>query len=157
MNSGSLPDGAQMFLDIAHWIAVAAPYMAIVIAAGLIAACGISWRRALLVRDALAGRVRVETVPTSTFDPGEGEVRRWSQHLGRVSYAAGGTPRRGRAARLHYSARNGRMHCYLEGHPHAQAVLTMPGFAEVEIRASGSRCDIQPVRFPVPAPRRSRS
>lgn len=157
MNGATLPDGAQTLLDIAHWIAIAAPYMAIVIAAGFIAACGISWRRALLVRAALAGRVRVETVPTSTFDPGEGEVRRWSQHLGRVSYAAGGTPRRGRAARLHYSARNGRMHCYLEGHPHAQAVLTMPGFAEVEIRASGSRCDIQPVRFSVPAPRRSRS
>ncbi|MGW1475761.1 hypothetical protein ACWCQJ_31545 [Streptomyces olivaceus] len=71
MNGGTLPDGAQLLLDISHWMAVAAPYMALVIAAGLIAACGISWRRALLVRDALAGRVRVETVPTSTFDPGE--------------------------------------------------------------------------------------
>jgi hypothetical protein len=157
MNGGSLPDGAQLLLDSAHWIAVAAPYLAIVVAAGFIAACGISWRRALLVRDALAGRVRVEAVPTSSFDPGEGEVRRWSQHLGRVSYAAGGTPRRGRAARLHFSARAGRMRCYLEGHGHAQAVVTMPGFAEVEIRAGGSRSDIQPVRFSVPAPHRSRS
>jgi hypothetical protein len=157
MKGDLLPDGAQTLLDITHGIAVAAPYLAIAIAVGFIAACGISVRRSLQVRDALSGRVRVEAVPTSTFDPGEGEVRRWSQHLGRVSYAASGTPRRGRAARLHYSARDGRMHCYLEGHAHAQAVLTMPGFAEVEIRAGGSRSDIQPVRFSVPAPRRSRS
>ncbi|MFJ2008003.1 hypothetical protein [Streptomyces chartreusis] len=157
MNGGSLPDGAQLLLDIAHWIAVAAPYLAVAVAAGFIAACGISLRRALRVRDALAGRVRVEAVPTSTFDPGEGEVRRWAQHLGRVSYAAGSTPRRGRAARLHYRSEQGRMHCYLEGHAHAQAVLTMPGFAEVEIRASGSRSDIRPVQFSVPTPRRSRS
>jgi hypothetical protein len=157
MNGGHLPDGAQLLLDIAHGIAVAAPYLAVAVAIGFIVACGISWRRALRVRDALAGRVRVEAVPTSTFDPGEGEVRRWSQHLGRVSYAADGTPKRGRAARLRYSAEHGRMHCYLEGHSHAQAVLTMPGFAEVEIRAGGSRSDIRPVRFSVPTPRRSRS
>lgn len=157
MNGGSLPDGARSLLDIAHGIAVAAPYLAVVIAAGFIAACGISLRRALHVRDALAGRVRVEAVPTSTFDPGESEVRRWAQHLCRVSYAASSTPRRGRAARLHYRAEHGRMHCYLEGHEHAQAVLTMPGFAEVEIRAGGSRSDIRPVQFSVPAPRRSRS
>lgn len=155
--NGTLPDGAQLLLDVAHWIAVAAPYMAVAVAAGFIAACGIAWRRALRVRDALAGRVRVEAVPTSTFDPNEGEVRRWSQHLGRVSYAAGGTPARGRAARLHYSARNGRMHCYLEGPEHAQAVLALPGFAEVEIRGSGSRSDIRPVRFSAPSASRSRS
>ncbi|MER6734650.1 hypothetical protein [Streptomyces puniciscabiei] len=157
MKGGSLPDGAQTLLDVAHGIAVVAPYLAVIIAAGFIAACGISMRRALRVRDALSGRVRVEAVPTSTFDPGEGEVRRWSQHLGRISYAAGDVPARGRAARLRYSAEHGRMRCYLEGPAYAQAVLTMPGFAEVEIRSGGSRSDVRPVRFSVPAPRRSRS
>lgn len=154
---GSLPDGARLLLDIAHGIAVAAPYLAVAVAAGFIAACGISWRRAQRVRGALAARARVEAVSTTTFDPGEGEVRRWAQHLGRVSSAAGSTPRRGRAARVHYRAEHGRMHFYLEGHAHAQAVLTLPGFAEVEIRAGGPRSDIRPVRFAVPTPRRSRS
>jgi hypothetical protein len=157
MTGGRLPDGTQTLLDVTHVIAVAAPYMAVAIAFGFIAACGISLRRAVQVRDALSARVRVEAVPTSTFDPGEGEVRRWAQHLGRVSYAASSTPRRGRAARLHYRAEHGRMHCYLEGHEHAQAVLTMPGFAEVEIRAGGSRSDIRAVNFSVPSARRSRS
>ncbi|MBL1086744.1 hypothetical protein JK359_33095 [Streptomyces actinomycinicus] len=157
MSGGHLPDGVQTLLDVAHGIAVAAPYMAVVIGVGFLAACGIAWRRALRVRDALAGRVRVETVPTSTFDPGEGEVRRWSQHLGRVSYAAGDVPARGRAARLRYSAEHGRMRCYLEGPAYAQAVLTMPGFAEVEIRSGGSRSEVRPVRFSVPTSRRGRS
>ncbi|MFD8391056.1 hypothetical protein ACFV2N_18105 [Streptomyces sp. NPDC059680] len=156
MSGGRLPDGVRSLLDIAHGIAVAGPYAAVVIGLGFLAVCGIAWRRALRVRGALAGRVRVETVPTSTFDPGEGEVRRWSQHLGRVSYAAGDIPDRGRAARLRYSAEHGRMHCYLEGPSYAQAVLTMPGFAEVEIRSGGSRSEVRPVRFSVPAPRRSR-
>lgn len=155
--SARLPDGAQTLLDTAHWIAVAAPYLSVIIAVGFITAIGISWRRALQVRDALSGRVRVEAVPTTTFDPSEGEVRRWAQHLGRVTYSAGGVPQRGAAARLRYSADGGRMHCYLEGPARSAAVLTMPGFAEVEIRAGGARTDIRPVRFPLPAQREGRS
>ncbi|WP_316782817.1 hypothetical protein [Streptomyces sasae] len=155
--NGQLPDGAEQFLTVTHVIAMSAPYLAIAVVVGFITACVISWRRTLLVRDALHGRVRVEAVPTTTFDPSEGEVRRWSLHLGRVSYAAGGIPARGRAARLRYSAEHGRMHCYLEGPASARAVLAMPGFAEVEIRAGGSRSDIRPVQFPVPAQRRSGS
>lgn len=153
---GQLPDGAQFVLDVAHGIAVAAPYLSAIVAVGFLTTIGISFRRALRVRDALSGRVRVETVPTSTFNPSESEVRRWGQHLGRVSYAAGGVPARGRAARLRYSADGGRMHCYLEGPAYSQAVLNMPGFAEVEIRSGASRSDIRPVRFDVPTQRGSR-
>lgn len=154
--NGELPDGARMLLDGAHYIATAAPYLAAVVAVGFLAACGIAWRRALRVRDALTGRIRVEAVPTSTFDPSEGEVRRWSQHLSRVTYAAAGVPARGRAARLRYSARHGRMHCYLEGPAQSRAVLTMPGFAEVEIRAGAVRGDLRPVRFSMPSQREAR-
>ncbi|GAA3808536.1 hypothetical protein ACFQ0G_53310 [Streptomyces chiangmaiensis] len=146
---GHLPDGARLILDAAHGIAVAAPYLAGLVAVGFLTAVALSWRRARRVRDVLAGRVRVEAVPTSTFDPSENEVLRWGHHLGRVSYSASDVPARGRAARLHYSVKHGRMHCYLEGPRYAQAVLSMPGFAEVEIRAGASRSDIHPVRFAV--------
>ncbi|MGW4784871.1 hypothetical protein [Streptomyces sp. NPDC004230] len=144
---GQFPDGARLFLEAAHGIAFAAPYLAALIALGVPTAVALGWLRARQVRDALAGRVRVETVPTSTFDPSENEVGRWAHHLSRVSYAAGHVPARGRAARFHYSVSRGRMHCYLEGPGYAQAVLSMPGFAEVEIRAGASRSDIRPVRF----------
>ncbi|MEU5109655.1 hypothetical protein AB0H07_46735 [Streptomyces sp. NPDC021354] len=89
-------------------------------------------------------------MPTSTFDPSEGEVRRWAHQVGRIHHAAAGTPARGAAARLRYSVANGKMRCYLEGPAEAAAVLSMPGFAEVEVRTAGSRQFIQPVRFPHP-------
>ncbi|MEU2047690.1 hypothetical protein LH646_30675 (plasmid) [Streptomyces sp. WA1-19] len=101
-------------------------------------------------RAALADRVTVELVPTSTFDPSEAEVARWARQLGRVHHAAGGVPARGSAVRLRYTAETGKMRCYLEGPRTAQAVLTMPGFAEVEVRAQEDRTSIRPVRFPAP-------
>lgn len=107
-------------------------------------------RRRKRVRAALADRVTVEVVPTSTFDPSEGEVGRWARQLGRVHHSTQGVPPRGAAARLRYSAEDGRMRCYLEGPATAAAVLSMPGFAEVEVRAHRAQRDIQPVRFPTP-------
>ncbi|MFG2775282.1 hypothetical protein [Streptomyces sp. NPDC048350] len=89
-------------------------------------------------------------MPTSTFDPSEGEVGRWARQLGRVHHSTQGVPARGAAARLRYSAEDGRMRCYLEGPATAAAVLSMPGFAEVEVRAHRAQRDIQPVRFPTP-------
>ncbi len=90
----------------------------------------------------------MEVVPTSTFDPSEGEVGRWARQLGRIHHSAGGVPARGSAARLRYRAEGGKMRCYLEGPATAAAVLAMPGFAEVEVRAHRAKKDIQPVRFP---------
>ncbi|RZD78228.1 hypothetical protein [Streptomyces albidoflavus] len=106
--------------------------------------------RARRARAALADRLVVELIPTSTFDPSEAEVARWARQLGRVHHAAAGVPARGSAARLRYSAENGKMRCYLEGPRTAQAVLAMPGFAEVEVRAQEDRTGIRPVRFPAP-------
>lgn len=149
--SAGLPGGE--LLRVVHWIARSAPYLAaLVVAAGAVAV----WRsvqRGRRVAKALADRVTVEIVPTSTFDPGESEVGRWARQVGRVRYAAAGTPARGAAARLRYSVVDGAMRCYLEGPAEAAAVLAMPGFAEVEVRASRAERSVQPVRFEVPAPR----
>ncbi|MFE4540236.1 hypothetical protein ACFRKB_35085 [Streptomyces scopuliridis] len=142
--------GAQLFFDIAHWIAWSSPYLA-----ALVLIAGVVWvrrerKRSSLVHEALSDRVTVEVVPTSTFDPGEGEVGRWARHLGRVHHSAQGVPARGSAARLRYSAENSKMRCYLEGPATAVAVLAMPGFAEVEVRAHRAQKDLHPVRFPAP-------
>ncbi|MGW0647287.1 hypothetical protein ACWD4T_00530 [Streptomyces umbrinus] len=153
--SARLPDGAQLLLDAAHWIAISSPYLAAIAAAGLITCITLWRRRATAVRDALTGRVRFEVVPTNTFHPSENEVGRWTRHLGRATYAAGDVPSRGAAARLRYSARNGRMRCYLEGPERASAVLSLPGFAEVEVRAGTARSEIRPVRFPQSSPAQS--
>ncbi|MEU8708634.1 hypothetical protein [Streptomyces sp. NPDC048565] len=143
-------DAAQLFADMAARADEATPY---VLACSLIAlAAWAAWalRRDHRVRRALADRVTVEVVPTTTFDPSEGEVGRWARHLGRVHHSAQGVPARGSAARLRYSAEAGRMRCFLEGPTTAAAVLGMPGFAEVEVRAYRARPDIQPVRFDAP-------
>ncbi|MFF2313518.1 hypothetical protein ACFVVJ_26295 [Streptomyces albidoflavus] len=121
-------------------------------AAPVVLAGWLGWtvHRARRARAALADRVAVELVPTSTFDPSEAEVARWARQLGRVHHAAGGVPARGSAVRLRYTAENGKMRCYLEGPRTAQAVLAMPGFAEVEVRAQEHRTSVRPVRFPAP-------
>lgn len=128
-------------------LAVALPYLT-ALAPLMVAiwAC-VAVRHAHLVRRALADRVTVEVVPTSTFNPGEGEVGRWARQLGRVHHAAVGVPARGSAARLRYSAEGGKMRCFLEGPVTAAAVLSMPGFAEVEVRAHNGQDAIRPVRF----------
>ncbi|MEV7442924.1 hypothetical protein AB0O22_17515 [Streptomyces sp. NPDC091204] len=125
----------------------AAPYL---LAVGVLGVAVWVWwtiRRAALVREALADRVQVEVIPTSTFDPGEGEVGRWARQLGRVHYAADGVPARGSAVRLRYTAVEGKMRCYIEGPAAAAAILNMPGFAEVEVRTQHGQADIRPVRF----------
>ncbi|MEW1913812.1 hypothetical protein AB0442_36205 [Kitasatospora sp. NPDC085895] len=105
-------------------------------------------------RAALGNRAAVELVPTATFDPSEGEVRRFGHHLARVRHAAASVPNRGAAVRLRYrSVQGGLMRCYLEGPEHAASVLGMPGFAEVEVRAARSENHIEPVRFTLPAQR----
>ncbi|MFE1557438.1 hypothetical protein ACFW6V_20980 [Streptomyces sp. NPDC058734] len=128
----------------------AAPYLVALSILG--AAVWVWWtiRRAALVREALADRVRVEVIPTATFDPGEGEVGRWARQLGRVHYAADGVPARGSAVRLRYTAVDGKMRCYVEGPAAAAAILNMPGFAEVEVRTPHGQADIRPVRFTGP-------
>jgi len=143
-----LPGRVQRFFDIAHWIAWSAPYLALLVLVGGIIAIAVALLRAQRVTEALADRVTVEVVPTSTFDPGEGEIGRWAHQLSRVRYAAAATPARGAAARLRYTVEDGTMHCYLEGPATASAVLAMPGFAEVEVRAARAEQTIQPVRFP---------
>ncbi|MER6610786.1 hypothetical protein ABT282_34050 [Streptomyces sp. NPDC000927] len=138
----------EEILDTAARIAMAAaPILAVLFLAALAIWACMALRRVRLVRSALADRVTVEVVPTSTFDPSEGEVGRWARQLGRVHHAADGVPARGSAARLRYSAVDGKMRCYLEGPAAASAVLAMPGFAEVEVRAPRAQRDIRPVRF----------
>ncbi|WP_438453387.1 hypothetical protein [Streptomyces asiaticus] len=146
--SADLPGGELLL--IAHWISRSAPYLAVLVVVAGAAAAWVTVRRARRVTKALTGRVTVEVVPTSTFDPGEGEVGRWARQVGRVRYAAAGTPARGAAARLRYSVVDGAMRCYLEGPAEAAAVLAMPGFAEVEVRAARAERSIQPVRFDLP-------
>ncbi|WP_351233334.1 hypothetical protein [Streptomyces sp. NPDC002133] len=148
----SIPElPGELFAGADEWATATASYLAAV--APVVLAVWIWWevRRARLIRDALADRITVEVVPTSTFDPSEGEVGRWARQLGRVHHAAGGVPARGSAARLRYSAEAGKMRCFLEGPATAAAVLAMPGFAEVEVRAGRSQNGIQPVRFPAPS------
>ncbi|MGP4003632.1 hypothetical protein [Streptomyces sp. 8N706] len=145
MNIADLP-GGQVLVGAGDW--VTAPYSAAASSVLLTIWVWVAWRRARLVRAALADRVLVEVVPTSTFDPSEGEVGRWARQLGRVHHAAGSVPARGSAARLRYSAEDGKMRCFLGGPATAAAVLAMPGFAEVEVRAQRAQKDIQPVRFP---------
>lgn len=147
------PSNVQILFDAAHWIAWSAPYLALLI---LVAGCTwglIGWRRALRVRDALADRAVVEVIPTNTFDPAVSEVGRWAQQLGRVHYAAGSVPARGSAARLRYSVEAGVMRCYIEGPAAASAVLSMPGFADVEVRARRGSQGVQPVCFSIPLQR----
>lgn len=141
---------AQILLDAAHWIAWSAPYLAALVLVVGSLWMGAAHRRGQRVRGALADRVTVEVVPTSTFDPSEGEVGRWARQLGRVHHSTQGVPARGSAARLRYSAEDGRLRCYLEGPATAAAVLSMPGFAEVEVRAHRAQMGIRPVRFPAP-------
>ncbi|MDQ0847686.1 hypothetical protein [Streptomyces sp. V1I6] len=150
MNIADLPAAGELLANASTWASAAAPYVAA--ASPVVLAAWLYWavRRARLVRAALADRVTVEVVPTSTFDPSEGEVGRWARQLGRVHHSTQGVPARGSAARLRYSAEDGKMRCYLEGPATAAAVLAMPGFAEVEVRAHRAQKDIQPVRFPAP-------
>lgn len=150
MNIADLPSADDILADVGTSANAAAPYLAAASPAVLAAWLWWAIRRARLVRAALADRVTVEVVPTSTFDPSEGEVGRWARQLGRVHHSTQGVPARGSAARLRYSAENGKMRCYLEGPATAAAVLAMPGFAEVEVRAYRAQKDIQPVRFPAP-------
>jgi hypothetical protein len=150
MNIADLPAAHEILADVGTWASAAAPYAA---AASPVALAMWLWsviRRARLVWAALTDRVTVELVPTSTFDPSEGEVGRWARQLGRVHHSTQGVPARGSAARLRYSAEDGKMRCYLEGPATAVAVLAMPGFAEVEVRAHRAQKGIQPVRFPAP-------
>lgn len=150
MNIADLPSTHDILANVDTWTSAAAPYLT---AASPVALAAWLWwaiRRARLIRAALGDRATVEVVPTSTFDPSEGEVGRWARQLGRVHHAAGGVSARGSAARLRYSAEDSKMRCYLEGPATAAAVLAMPGFAEVEVRAHRAQKDIQPVRFPAP-------
>ncbi|MFD5425606.1 hypothetical protein [Streptomyces sp. NPDC127084] len=147
MTVADLPD-AEVLADIVGWVSAAAPYLSALPPFALAVWIFVAVRRARLVRDALADRAAVEVVPTSTFDPSEGEVGRWARQLTRVQPSTDGVPARGSAARLRYSAEDGRMRCFLEGPVTAAAVLAMPGFAEVEVRAHRAQKDIQPVRFP---------
>ncbi|MEU2454763.1 hypothetical protein ABZ605_32330 [Streptomyces sp. NPDC012765] len=145
----SLPDLPvdALLAQLQAVLSAAAPYL---VAVGVLGAAVWVWwtiRRAALVREALADRVQVEVIPTSTFDPGEGEVGRWARQLGRVHYAADGVPARGSAVRLRYTAVEGKMRCYIEGPAAAAAILNMPGFAEVEVRTQHGQADIRPVRF----------
>ncbi|MDX3488346.1 hypothetical protein [Streptomyces sp. ID05-18] len=146
--TGPLPILGNTITNVGFWAGTAAPYLA---AASPVALALWAWwavRRARLVRACLADRVTVEAVPTSTFDPGPGEVSRWANQLGRVHYSAEGVAARGSAVRLRYSADDGKMRCFLEGPATAAAVLAMPGFAEVEVRVHHEQQSIQPVRFP---------
>ncbi|MEV6133654.1 hypothetical protein AB0M05_43790 [Streptomyces violaceusniger] len=140
--------------DMAQWIAWSAPYLVGLLLLAGAAALWLAARRAQRVEEALADRIRVELIPTRTFDPGEGEVTRWAHQLGRVRFAASSTPSRGAAARIRYTATGGgKMRCYLEGPAEAAAVLSMPGFAEVDVRTDRGTKSIKPVRFPDPAQR----
>ena len=139
--------GISQLLTLTHWVTLSAPYLA-----GLSLLAGVCWvlttrRRAARVHGALSGRVTVEVVPTATFDPSEPLIGRWAQQLTRIRYAAAGTPARGAGARLRYSAEAGKMHCYLEGPHSASAILTMPGFAEVDVRTVHRSKTLHPVRF----------
>ncbi|MFF8610919.1 hypothetical protein ACF06X_33990 [Streptomyces sp. NPDC015346] len=145
----SIPDLPvdELLAQLQAVLSAAAPYL---VALGVLGAAVWVWwtiRRAVLVRQALAGRVQVEAIPTATFDPGEGEVGRWARQLGRMHYAASGVPARGSAVRLRYTAVAGTMRCYIEGPAAAAAILNMPGFAEVEVRTQHGQADIGPVRF----------
>jgi len=145
MNGGT--PGISPLLTLTHWLMLAAPYLT---AMSLL--IGICWalaarRRADHVKSALSGRVTVEVVPASTFDPSEAVVGRWAQQLARIRFAASATPARGAGARLRYSAREGKMHCYVEGPQAASAILTMPGFPDVEVRTVQHRRALRPVRF----------
>lgn len=139
--------GISQLLTLTHWITLSAPYLAVL---SLLA--GLCWvltarRRADRVHEALSGRVTVEVVPTSTFDPSESLISRWAQQLARIRYAAAATPTRGASARLRYSAEAGKMRCYLQGPQTASAILTMPGFAEVDVRTVHQTKALHSVRF----------
>ncbi|MGW7433273.1 hypothetical protein ACWGIN_27500 [Streptomyces sp. NPDC054861] len=146
MSLPSLPVN-ELFAQLQATLHASAPYLVTLSVLG--AAVLVWWtiRRAALIREALADRVQVETIPTATFDPSEGEVGRWARQLGRVHYAAAGVPARGSAVRLRYTAVDGKMRCYIEGPAAAAAILNMPGFAEVEVRTQHGQADIRPVRF----------
>jgi hypothetical protein len=150
MNFADLPATAEVLADVGAWASIEVPYLTAVSPVALAVWLWWAVRRAHLVHAALADRVTVEVVPTSTFDPSEGEVGRWARQLGRVHYSTPGVPARGSAARLRYSAEDGKMRCFLEGPAPSAAVLAMPGFAEVEVRGHRARKDIQPVCFPAP-------
>ncbi|MFJ4729686.1 hypothetical protein ACIP44_25400 [Streptomyces diastaticus] len=136
--------------ELGAGLSAVVPYAAGASSVVLVSWLGWTVHRARRARAALADHVTVELVPTSTFDPSEAEVAHWARQLGRVHHAAGGVPARGSAVRLRYTAETGKMRCYLEGPRTAQAVLAMPGFAEVEVRAQEDRTSIRPVRFPAP-------
>ncbi|MDH6122956.1 hypothetical protein [Kitasatospora sp. GAS204B] len=148
MSTDSLP-GVQLLLDTAHQTVLLSPYLG---ATGLAAAwAAVSRWRLRKTRAALADRTSVEVVPTNSFDPSESEVGRFSHHLARVRHAARDVPARGAAVRLRYTADRSQMRCLIEGPAQAAAILSMPGFAKVEVRSTRPGQAIQPVRFAAPA------
>lgn len=145
--------GQQLLHTLCQRALTAAPYALGALAVLGVAAVCAAWWRSRQVTRSLADRAVVELVPTTTFDPSEKEVANWAQQLSRVRYAARLTPARGAAARVRYTVIEGRMRCFLEGPATAAAVLALPGFAEVDVRARGPQKDIQPVRFSRPVTR----
>lgn len=145
--SAELP-GVTAVLDAAHLIARSAPYLAALVLLAGIAAGLIGWRRRQRAEAALSDRVRVELVPTTSFNPGPETISRAGHHLARIRHAAHEIPTRGAAARLHYTVTaDGQMRCYLEGPASAAAVLRMPPYAEVEIRTPQTAPPVHSVRF----------
>ncbi|MFF0629764.1 hypothetical protein [Streptomyces sp. NPDC004296] len=145
--STSLP-GLTMLLDTAHFIARSAPYLAALALLTGIAVALTGWRRRQRAEAALTDRVRVELVPTTSFNPSAEAIARAGHHFARIRHAANDIPARGAAARLHYTVTaDGQMRCYLEGPAAAAAVLRMPAYAEVEIRTPQAAPPAHSVHF----------
>ncbi|MFJ5680310.1 hypothetical protein [Streptomyces sp. NPDC093097] len=139
--------GVTTALNAAHLIASSAPYLALLVLLIGIAAGLNALRRRRRADAALTDRVMVELVPTTTFNPRSEEVARAGHHFARIRHAAGDIPPRGAATRLHYTVKDGQMHCYLEGPATAAAVMRMPAYAEVDVRTSQATPPTHSVRF----------
>ncbi|WP_432091443.1 hypothetical protein [Streptomyces sp. NRRL F-5630] len=89
----------------------------------------------------------VELVPSDDFDPSLVEIERQASRLSRVQEASGWLPRRARGVRIRLTSEDGELAYRVEGPRKAEALLRLPGFAQVECVVPRGVGAVRPVVF----------
>ncbi|MGW3491609.1 hypothetical protein [Streptomyces sp. NPDC001054] len=115
-------------------------------AAALGVGAAYAWARRRAAR-AVKDRVVVEFVPSDDFDPSLVEIERHASRLARVQEPSGWLLRRARAVRIRLTSEDGELVYRVEGPRRAEALLRMPGFAQVECAVPHVAGSVKPVVF----------
>jgi hypothetical protein len=126
-----LPRYAQ---ECTNWAAGNAWWIALLVLVGLVLAHTVNRG---LSKKPLAGRVALEVLPTTGFDPKPEEVVRFAHQLARAQRSVSRwlfTPSRGTAVRVRLMSTGGPLTMRVEGPARAASVLRHQGYAQCEIR-----------------------